>query len=143
MHARTSADRVTRAQSLWTSGSHARSSSAACANLSPQGPDSALKWRSMQTRKRPPPALTSPQERLMALSQVLSEEPKRATLWVVAPTVTMSAVAKTRARETCLMGDTLFFFAIGPRAASREHAAPLSRRNREECAQVASSQHAS
>jgi len=58
------------------SGSHARSISAACANLSPQGPDSALKWRAMQICKRPPPALTSPQEWLMALSRVLSEEQK-------------------------------------------------------------------
>jgi hypothetical protein len=42
----------------------------------------------------------------MALSQVLSEEPKRATLWVAVPAAMMSASAKTRARETPLMDDT-------------------------------------
>src|SRR5215471_14663988 len=78
-----------------------------CASLSPQGRESAWKWRSTQACTRPPPGLTRPQEPLTAAPHVLSEDPSSATLWVAGAATITNAAAKAKAHERCLIGAPL------------------------------------
>ena len=69
------------------------------------------------------------------------EEPRRATLSLGAPTVMTSAATRIRARERCLIGDTLFVspYPSAPRAVHCENAAAPTAPT-QKCAQAASSQ---